>query len=103
MPQAASLVEAIREAVSSVASRSGRGNLIFRVQLPAKEGEDWNQVLRRRPSDPWPEDLAHCAETQMLTPLQEINDGAVVGVVPHREENVMTIAFALDDHVGTAP
>jgi len=37
------LAEVIREAVSSVA-RSGRGDLIFRAQLPAKEGEDWNQV-----------------------------------------------------------
>jgi hypothetical protein len=40
------LVEAIREAVSSVANRTGRSDLIFRAQLPTKEGEDWNQVLQ---------------------------------------------------------
>jgi hypothetical protein len=40
------LVEAIREAVASVANRPGRGDLIFEAQLPAKEGEDWNQVLQ---------------------------------------------------------
>jgi hypothetical protein len=40
------LVGAIREAVESVANRPGRGDLIFEAQLPAKEGEDWNQVLQ---------------------------------------------------------
>ena len=40
------LVEVIREAVSSVANRSGRSDLIFRAQIPDKEGEDWNQVLQ---------------------------------------------------------
>jgi Toprim-like/Protein of unknown function (DUF3991) len=40
------LVEVIREAAASVASRTGRSDLIFKVQLPAKEGEDWNQVLQ---------------------------------------------------------
>ena len=40
----------------------------------------------------------------MLAPLQKVNDGAVVGIVPHREENVMTIAIALDDDlIGAAP
>ena len=40
----------------------------------------------------------------MLAPLQKIDDGAVVAVIPHREENVMAIAIALDDDlVGAAP
>ena len=40
------LVEVIREAVASVASRTGRGDLIFKAHLPTQEGEDWNQVLQ---------------------------------------------------------
>jgi len=40
------LVEVIREAVASVARRTGRSDLIFKAQLPAKEGEDWNMVLQ---------------------------------------------------------
>jgi hypothetical protein len=40
------LVETIREAVASVANTTGRSDLIFKAQLPAKEGEDWNQVLQ---------------------------------------------------------
>jgi len=40
------LVEVIREAVAGVANRPGRNDLIFKAQLPAKEGEDWNQVLQ---------------------------------------------------------
>ena len=40
------LVDVIRQAVASVASRIGRSDLILKSQLPAKEGEDWNQVLQ---------------------------------------------------------
>jgi hypothetical protein len=40
------MVEAIREAVKSVADGGGRSDLILKSQLPAKEGEDWNQVLQ---------------------------------------------------------
>lgn len=40
------LVEGIAEAVASVANTTGRSDIIFRDQLPAKEGEDWNQVLQ---------------------------------------------------------
>jgi len=40
------LVETIRGAVASVANTTGRSDLIFKAQLPAKEGEDWNQVLQ---------------------------------------------------------
>jgi hypothetical protein len=40
------MVEVIREAVASVAGRGGRSDLILKSQLPAKEGEDWNQVLQ---------------------------------------------------------
>lgn len=40
------LVEVIREAVESVAGRTGRSELIFKAHLPPQEGEDWNQVLQ---------------------------------------------------------
>src|SRR6266567_1511375 len=40
------LVDVIRQAVASVASRTGRSDLIFETRLPADEGEDWNQVLQ---------------------------------------------------------
>jgi hypothetical protein len=40
------LVEVIREAVANVAGRGGRSDLILKSQRPAKEGEDWNQVLQ---------------------------------------------------------
>lgn len=41
------LVDVIREAVARVAHRTGRSDLIFKEQLPAKEGEDWNLVLKK--------------------------------------------------------
>ena len=41
------LVEAIREAVARVADQAGRSDLNFQAHLPAKEGEDWNQVLQK--------------------------------------------------------
>ena len=40
------LVDVIREAAASVARRTGRSDLIFKAQLPAKQGEDWNLVLQ---------------------------------------------------------
>ena len=40
------LADVMREAVASGARRTGRSHLIFKVRLPAKEGEDWNQVLQ---------------------------------------------------------
>jgi Toprim-like/Protein of unknown function (DUF3991) len=40
------MVEVIRVAVASVAGGGGRSDLILKSQLPAKEGEDWNQVLQ---------------------------------------------------------
>jgi len=40
------LVEVVRLAVAAVATESGRGELIFQVQLPAQEGDDWNQILQ---------------------------------------------------------
>jgi hypothetical protein len=45
------LVEVIREAVASVASRTGRSDLMFQTRLPADEGEDWNQVLQNAELD----------------------------------------------------
>jgi len=40
------LADLIGATVANVASRSGR-TLIFQVHLPARDGEDWNQVLQR--------------------------------------------------------
>src|SRR6266571_2575072 len=40
------MVEVIREAIASVAGRTGRGDLIFKAHLPTQEGEDWNMVLQ---------------------------------------------------------
>jgi hypothetical protein len=40
------LVNVIREAVASVASRTERTDLIFNAHLAVKEGEDWNMVLQ---------------------------------------------------------
>jgi hypothetical protein len=40
------LVEVIREAVASIARRTGRSDLIFKAHLPTQEGEDWNMVLQ---------------------------------------------------------
>lgn len=40
------LVSMVRLAVATVASRTGR-SLTFLVHLPARDGEDWNQVLQR--------------------------------------------------------
>ncbi len=40
----------------------------------------------------------------MLTVLKEIDDRAIVRIIPYREENIMAVAVALDhDLVGTAP
>ena len=41
------LVEAIGLVVANVAAKSGKTGLVFQVNLPAQEGEDWNQVLQR--------------------------------------------------------
>lgn len=52
------LVEMVRLAVASVPSGTGRTDHIFQVHLPAQEGEDWNQVLKKagigitRPASP---------------------------------------------------
>ena len=40
------IVNVIREAVSSVASRTERSDLMFKAHLAVKEGEDWNLVLQ---------------------------------------------------------
>ena len=75
-------------------------------RLPVRAG--WRQLgkLRcaRRPADPWPKNLTHSPQTQMLASLHEIDHGAVVVFIPQREENVMTIAIALhDDLIGGIP
>ena len=40
------LVDVIRQAVASVASRTKRTDLIFKAHLPMREEDDWNQVLQ---------------------------------------------------------
>ena len=42
------LVDAIRQALASVARRTGRSDLIFKGHVPMQEGDDWNQVLQRQ-------------------------------------------------------
>jgi len=41
------LVGVVRLAVAAVATETGRRDLIFQVQLPAQEGEDWNRILQQ--------------------------------------------------------
>jgi hypothetical protein len=41
------LVEVTRGAVAIVAGSTGRSELIFKARLPARDGEDWNQVLQK--------------------------------------------------------
>ena len=52
------LVDMLRLAVAGVATEGGRTDLIFKAHLPAKEGDDWNQVLQMdyttRHSNPTP-------------------------------------------------
>src|SRR5450432_1957644 len=50
-------------------------------------------------ADPWPEGLAHCAEAHFLAAVQEINDRAIVPILPHREVNIMLLAVALDHNL----
>src|SRR2546428_4968069 len=40
------LVNVIREAAASVASKTERSDLMFKAHLAVKEGEDWNMVLQ---------------------------------------------------------
>ncbi len=40
------LVEAVRAAVVSMAAKTGRTDLTFKIHLPLQEGDDWNQVLQ---------------------------------------------------------
>jgi hypothetical protein len=40
------LVDMLRLAVAGVAAARGRTDLIFKVHLPAQEGDDWNQALQ---------------------------------------------------------
>lgn len=41
------LVHMVNVAVARVATRTGRADLTFQDHLPAREGDDWNQVLQR--------------------------------------------------------
>src|SRR5580698_5585349 len=47
------------------------------------------------PAAPSPQNLAHLAQTRLLSPLKKIYDRAMIPVVPHRKEYIMTVAFAL--------
>jgi hypothetical protein len=40
------LVDMVSVAVARVARGTGRADLNFRDHLPAREGDDWNQVLK---------------------------------------------------------
>ena len=41
----------LRQFAVSLASRTGRSDLIFKTRLPADEGEDWNQLLQNAELD----------------------------------------------------
>src|ERR1022692_3537747 len=64
-----------------------------------------------RPADPWPQLFPDLAQAQALAMLYEINDRAVIPVVPDRKINVVAVAIELDaplvpadpHHSGTAP
>jgi hypothetical protein len=47
-PAGRKLASEVREAVASMAGRTGRSDLIFTAHLPMQEGEDWNIVLQNR-------------------------------------------------------
>ena len=47
------LVEAAGAAVREVARREERLDLTFRIQLPEREGDDWNQVLQNLTCQKW--------------------------------------------------
>src|ERR1017187_9468861 len=51
------------------------------------------------PADPWPQLLADLAQAQALALLHEIDDRAVIPVVPDREIYVVAVAIELDDHL----
>jgi hypothetical protein len=42
------LVDVIRLVTETVATETGRTDLIFKVRLPAENGADWNQILQER-------------------------------------------------------
>src|SRR6266853_4096583 len=54
-------------------------------------------------ADPGPEGLAHGPQTQFLAALQEIDNRAIVPIIPHREVNIMVVAIALDHDLVSAP
>jgi Toprim-like/Protein of unknown function (DUF3991) len=62
------LVEVVSVAVASVANETGRTGLIFKVHLPAQEGDDWNQVLQTHSS---PSPLADRIRSSWLLPKQQ--------------------------------
>ena len=62
------LVNVVREAMTSAASRTETTDLIFKVHLPAQEGDDWNQVLQTHSS---PSPLANRIGSTWLLPKQQ--------------------------------
>lgn len=47
-PAGRALMAGIRKAMTSMANRTGRSDLIFKSHLPTQQGEDWNIVLQNR-------------------------------------------------------
>jgi hypothetical protein len=62
------LVDVVRAAVASMAAKTGRTDLIFKVHLPAQEGDDWNRVLQTHSS---PSPLADRTGSIWLLPKQQ--------------------------------
>src|ERR1035438_9351825 len=54
------------------------------------------------PADPWPQLLADLAQAQALALLHEIDDRAVIPVVPDREIDVVAVTIEFDNHLVTA-
>ena len=52
-----------------------------------------------RPPDPRPQLLADFAQAQALPELHEINDGAVIPLIPHRKVNIVAVGIELNDNL----
>jgi hypothetical protein len=59
------LLEALRLVVADVAAKRGKTNVMIQANLPAQEGEDWNQVLQRVGSGMGPKVVENPAEGQL--------------------------------------
>jgi len=50
-----------------------------------------------KPAQPGPQLLAHSAELAVLALLDEVDDGAVIEVIAHGEENPVPVGASGDD------